>query len=164
MPRVTFEYGPKPALNALAYLQRRLPGLTRLEAFKLLYLADRHHLEIYGRPITGDRYAAMEKGPVPSRTYDFVKKRAGDGWRLPDLNDPDLEAFSDSEQEVLDEVVDKYGRYTARELINITHDKVWKDTWGEAEAAGKGSEPIPWERIIQSLKNGDDIFRALLND
>lgn len=164
MPKVTFKYGLEPALNALAYLQHRIPRLTRLKAFKLLYLADRRHLELYGRPITGDGYAAMKNGPVPSHIYDFVKKEAGNGRSLPRLEEPNLDDFSDSEQEVLDEIIKKYGHYTAAQLVRITHDEVWKSAWGEAEAWGKGSEPIPWEQIIQSLENGKDVFQVLLND
>ena len=164
MPKVTFEYGLEPALNALAYLQQRIPRLTRLKAFKLLYLADKRHLELYGRPITGDRYTAMKNGPVPSNTYDYVTSSIGKGTKLPHFGEPDLEMFSDSEQEVLDEIISNYGRRSASVLVELSHDSVWQRAWEEAEAKGKGSEPISWERIIEHLENGSDIFKALLDD
>lgn len=164
MPKVTFEYGLEPALNALAYLQQRVSGLTRLKAFKLLYLADKRHLELYGRPITGDSYVAMQNGPVPSNAYDYVTKEIGGGKDLPHFDEPDLDKFSDSEQEVLDEIISKYGRRSASALVELSHDSVWQRAWEEAEAKGKGSEPIPWERIIEHLVNGSDILMALLDD
>jgi hypothetical protein len=40
---------------------------------KKLYLADRTALIRWGKPITGDRLAAMEKGPVVSGIYDLMK-------------------------------------------------------------------------------------------
>ena len=40
---------------------------------KVLYFADKRHLEHYGRFISGDNYVAMKHGPVPSVTYDILK-------------------------------------------------------------------------------------------
>jgi len=164
MPKVTFEYSLKPALNALAYLQQRLPGITRLDAFKLLYLADRRHLELYGRPISGDKYVAMDNGPVPSRAYDYVLKKVGKGRELPDLGVPDLNQFSDSEQEVLDEIIKRHGNQGTSHLLRVTHDGIWRQALDAAKAKGKGSGPIPWEQIIQSLDNGEEVIEALLKD
>jgi len=165
MPKVTFEYSLKPALNALAYLQQRIPRLTRLKAFKLLYLADKRHLELSGRPITGGTYAALKNGPVPQRLYDYVKETAGpNSYSLPKFHEPDLRKFSDSEQRVLDEIIEKYGKYSTGQLIDLSHDSAWGAAWESAQAQGKGSEPISWEQIIESLDNGKDIFEALFDD
>jgi len=41
---------------------------------KILYYADKWHLERYARPITGDIYIAMNDGPVPSGVYDLVRE------------------------------------------------------------------------------------------
>lgn len=46
--------------------------------FKILYFAERKHLAMYGRPITGDRYIAMKAGPVPSDIFDILKILRGD--------------------------------------------------------------------------------------
>jgi hypothetical protein len=48
--------------------------LTQYDIVKSLFLADRKHLNEYGRPITFDNYVAMEHGPVPSLAYDFLKE------------------------------------------------------------------------------------------
>ncbi|QJX04100.1 Panacea domain-containing protein [Rhizobium brockwellii] len=47
---------------------------TQYDIVKSIFLADRRHLNEYGRPITFDRYVAMEHGPVPSSVYDLLKK------------------------------------------------------------------------------------------
>lgn len=51
--------------------------LTQFEVLKTLFLADRAHLNRYGRPITFDQYVAMQDGPVPSLAYDVLKEAIG---------------------------------------------------------------------------------------
>ena len=46
---------------------------TQYEIVKTLFLADKKHLNTYGRPITFDNYCAMNHGPVPSLAYDLLK-------------------------------------------------------------------------------------------
>ncbi|NEI75525.1 DUF4065 domain-containing protein [Rhizobium leguminosarum] len=46
---------------------------SQYDIVKSIFLADRRHLNEYGRPITFDRYFAMEHGPVPSNVYDLLK-------------------------------------------------------------------------------------------
>ncbi|WP_409530306.1 Panacea domain-containing protein [Shinella sp.] len=56
--------------------------MGRFHALKTLYYADRAHLQRYGRPITGDRYIAMENGPVPSYAYNAVKQQLPEAERV----------------------------------------------------------------------------------
>lgn len=41
---------------------------------KAMYFADLYHLEHHGFFIAGDKYIAMEAGPVPSGFYDILKE------------------------------------------------------------------------------------------
>lgn len=52
---------------------------TQYDIVKSLFLADRSHLNKWGRPITYDNYVAMKHGPVPSLAYDLLKRNE---WRL----------------------------------------------------------------------------------
>ena len=52
------------ALAAVLYVAHRLPHSTLHTLSKVLYFADRKHLERYGRFIFGDTYIAMKFGPV----------------------------------------------------------------------------------------------------
>ena len=47
--------------------------VSQYDLVKTLFLADRAHLNEWGRPITYDNYTAMFHGPVPSLAYDFLK-------------------------------------------------------------------------------------------
>lgn len=80
------KFKEQKALNAILYIAHELIKKSperRADLYKLqkiLYFADRYHLAKYGRLITGDFYIAMKDGPVPSRTYDMLKKIRGDGY------------------------------------------------------------------------------------
>lgn len=59
--------------EAILYLLSQRAGLTQYQIVKALFLADRRHLNDYGRPITFDNYVALEHGPVPSAAYEALK-------------------------------------------------------------------------------------------
>ena len=47
--------------------------ITQYDIVKSVFLADRSHLNKYGRPVTFDNYFAMKDGPVATLTYDLLK-------------------------------------------------------------------------------------------
>jgi uncharacterized phage-associated protein len=48
--------------------------LSQYDILKMIFLADKGHLNAYGRPVTFDNYYAMKEGPVPSFAYDLLKE------------------------------------------------------------------------------------------
>ena len=46
---------------------------SQYDIVKSLFLADRQHMNRFGRPITFDNYVALKHGPVPSLSYDILK-------------------------------------------------------------------------------------------
>lgn len=50
-----------------------IDGDSYLKLIKLLWAADRFSLRNFGHTVTGDRYAALNYGPVASHTYDLMK-------------------------------------------------------------------------------------------
>jgi hypothetical protein len=50
--------------------------VTQYDVVKSLFLADRAHLNKYGRPITYDNYRALLHGPVPMLAYDFLRENS----------------------------------------------------------------------------------------
>jgi uncharacterized phage-associated protein len=57
----------------MAEAQRRMRNVSQYDLLKTLFLADRTHLNEWGRPVTYDNYCAMLHGPVPSLAYDLLK-------------------------------------------------------------------------------------------
>ncbi len=109
---------------------------------KALYFADKCHLHRYGRFIFGDRYVAMRLGPVPSGAYDLMKIARGenpilrceevhnafsvDKNRVLPYVDADLDAFSESDIECLDEGIQECRGLSFGELKDRSHDPAWE--------------------------------------
>lgn len=137
-----FSTRPDKTVNAMAFFAERCPGITKMKIFKLMYFADKEHLLRYGRPITGDRYVAMKWGPTPSASYDMTKGSAPSrqmslfhskltvaGNSVKGLHSPDMKVFSRSDEQVLNEIADKYGKMTAAKLSNLSHkEAAWRQT------------------------------------
>jgi len=155
-------FDAEKALEVLLYIGRRVPDLY--SAVKVLYFADKEHLERYGRQISGDTYVAMDWGPVPSETYDLVKCARGDHRRdfglpvketlaicdrkvLCPKREPDLDLLSESDMECLDFAIERYGGLNFDELSRLSHEEpAYKE-------AGK-DEYMELESIVRSLHNG----------
>lgn len=74
---ISFSVDKTKTIGALHFLMREANARKRkpsqYELVKSVFLADRGHLNSFGRPITFDRYVAMTHGPVPSFVYDCLK-------------------------------------------------------------------------------------------
>ena len=60
--------------HVIALGDKHESAVTQYDILKSLFIADRSHLNKYGRPITFDNYVAMKAGPVPSLAYDLLKE------------------------------------------------------------------------------------------
>lgn len=143
--KLNFAFDVQKFVNASAYLVERCPETTRMKLAKLLFFADKEHLLTYGRPVIGDRYVKMEYGPVPSAGYNLIKRdeRAAvedqsifDRHLTVHGNDvtlkapADLRHLSETDIEVLNEVVAKYGHLTPAQLSTLSHRE---PAWMQAE-------------------------------
>lgn len=76
-----FQFNESKGVEALAHIADKWAGITAFYASKVLFFAEKMHLNRYSRPIVGDTFIAMPNGPVPSTLYDFIKgklEQAGD--------------------------------------------------------------------------------------
>lgn len=168
------------ALAAILLIVNRCSSTTKHQAFKLLYLAEKLHLERYGYFIVGDDYYAMNHGPVPSRIYDAIKFAAGHGPYLSldeDLKEgfsrclevrghhltarcePDLGSLSDSDISCILETIDNHGGKSFGKLTELSHDQAWCRAWNK----GNLSCPMDFEEIVSTLPNAEEIFEHLNN-
>ena len=126
-------------IQALTYIAYQQPGhkINSMKAYKLLWLADRYHLRQYGRTITGDTFFALPHGVVPSDAKNVVEhqathiptdekyrdkyiKRLGK-YSFQAITEPDVMLFSDSDQEVLDKILQVFGALNQYELEKLSH-------------------------------------------
>src|SRR4051794_37148117 len=79
-----YRVNPRKALEVILWLAHRQSPIDFYHILKMVYFADKYHLNIYGRPVVGDRYEAKNYGPVPTAVYDILK---GDGLALQALDE-----------------------------------------------------------------------------
>lgn len=163
-------------VELLLYLAHARPDADKYQAVKFFYLADREHLERYGRPITNEFYYALDYGPVASVTLDILN---GSPWPLRQLGIKELpfeieegktkdgynttfirkplrkfnpELFSKSDLKVFDAIVDKYRNATFDELFKITHDHfAYKNAWHNRPHGSRRAE-MSYDEMIEDEK------------
>jgi len=162
-------------VELLLHLAKTRPGADKYQAVKFFYLADRAHLNKYGRPITFENYYAMSYGPVASTVLDLLNgnmasaKAAGIN-ELPfrtevgktksghdttfireAFREVDYDIFSKSDIEIFNEVVRKYGNSTFDDLFKATHDHyAWFNAWNNRRQ-GERAEMF-YEEMIDDEK------------
>jgi len=102
--------------------------MSNLKLQKLLYYAQSFHLAIFEKKLFSEPIEAWALGPVVKSVYDHYKQHGSDPIHFsPDTFDPDL--FDQQVKELLDEVFEVYGQYSASALVRFTHEEPpWKET------------------------------------
>jgi uncharacterized phage-associated protein len=128
---------------------QRFLGKTKL--MKLFYFLDFMHVKKYGAPVTFDTYYNLEHGPIPSAIKSLVDAAEDDidnalladtiqikqtpgqeihrVQALRPLTDRDMDLLSDSEQEILEKVVTRFGGVNTKAIERASHDEApWAKT------------------------------------
>ncbi|MFA5000780.1 MAG: Panacea domain-containing protein [Candidatus Paceibacterota bacterium] len=151
--------------NVILYFADRIQNgtLGKLKMMKLLYYLDFDFFEKHGRSITGDEYLRFENGPVPRMAEKLLKEMNGQEIKITakkvgvGLNDQqhiqalrayDLNVFSREELVMLEEVADKWEKFSGSEMKSATH--------GEAPwIATKPNEVIDYNLVYYRNKYGE---------
>ncbi len=127
----------KDVANYLLYLSKPEDGdiISHLKLQKLLYYCQGFALALHGAPLFDDTIQAWGHGPVVPDLYkEYVQH--GDQPIPPEpAFDPD--ALSPPQRDLIDEVYEVYGQFSAWKLRNLTHQE---PPWIEAYAKGQNSE------------------------
>jgi uncharacterized phage-associated protein len=135
-----FQFDETKAVETLTYIATQWPGVTAFYASKILFFAEKLHLNRYGRPIVADTFIAMPNGPVPSTIYNFIEgnlDQAGDPEAITKaieveriqyahvnaLRPADGDALSSSDMECLDEAIAFCRVQGFKALSNRTHQE-----------------------------------------
>jgi uncharacterized phage-associated protein len=137
--------------NLLNYLSTHIQMLSMTKALKLLYLIDETAYSRTGVPVTWVDYKVWEMGPVAEELYEELRNERflmENGQRI-SLEDyvqtkrtdyqgrefiiiepkgtPQMDSFSPFELELISNIVERFGSYTAKQLIDLLHeqDTLW---------------------------------------
>lgn len=121
--------------NALIYMAEGVAGLSKTKALKLLYLMEERMALRYHVPFLGIPYEVWQAGPVAKDVFidlsdgpyllkDYIKTETHHtGTYIVSVKPFCDDEFSDCEIEMMDEILHKYGKMTASELVEETHKK-----------------------------------------
>ena len=111
-------------------------NISNLKLQKLVYYAQGFHLAWYGKPLFPEEIRSWSHGPVVYELYNSYRSYGSEAIPTPEDYDPSH--LDDQTRELLEEVYNVYGQYSAWGLRNLTHEEPpWKDT--------PRNEPIPHE-------------------
>lgn len=172
---INFQVNSDKALESILYLSNKKPNIDHYHILKMLFYADKEHLNKYGRPIIGDTYIKMDAGPVPSEVLDiinfncfrfsskffdkilesFIVTQSNKKKLISPLRKTNTDLFSESDIECLDAAFDFCKNKTFNELYNITHkEKAWKNA--------EKNKNMDYELFIQDDNpNKEDIIENL---
>lgn len=170
MSPIRFKFDAEKALEVILYVASNAHIPDVYHVLKILYFADKNHLEENGRFIFGDSYVAMAHGPVPSGAYDIIKyvrnssslislEHAKASFEVsPDhtiqpLRPPDLDLLSKTEIKCLDDSMRENGALTFAELKMKSHDAAFK--------SADVNDVISVEAIASTLADGNLIIEHL---
>jgi uncharacterized phage-associated protein len=109
--------------------------LSNLKIQKLLYYAQGFNLALNGVPLFEEKIVAWQYGPVVEEVYQELKNYNG---LIPQFDDQDDSYLTEIEIELLKEVYDVYGQFSATKLVEMTHNEMpWKTTAIRAEISHK---------------------------
>ena len=112
--------------------------ISNLKLQKLLYYCQGFHLAIYKKPLFEDRIEHWTYGPVVPNVYHEFKKY-GDA-HIPIPKGSDFSVLSKDQKELIDDVYDDYGQFSAWKLRDMTHQEPpWNKT--------KDNEEISHEQL-----------------
>jgi uncharacterized phage-associated protein len=146
-----YRVNTRKAVEVILWLAEKQAPIDFYHVLKVVFYADKYHLNAYGRPIVGDTYGAFNHGPVATTVYDILKQDAlevqafdayteGSNDNLPfEVRDrywvhPKREAnkllLSKSDMEALDWAFGEYGSLPFKKLERLTHDEPsWKNAY-----------------------------------
>ncbi|RUT51007.1 Panacea domain-containing protein [Campylobacter fetus] len=132
------------AIQSIDYIVKTIGTTDIIKVLKLLFFAERYHIRKYARSISEDTFYAMKKGPVPSNTYDLIKKNNIQELSITSKEISsnnyfktleDYEDLSTTDIEALDFAVKNFGDLSSKQLIDKTHDyKEWNRFVNELKA------------------------------
>jgi len=124
--------------NVVLFFAKKVQNgtLGKLKMMKLLYFLDFDFFEKYGKSVTGDLYLRFENGPIPQmaekilkemngKDIKITKRKIADGYNdqqhIESLKDFDMNLFTKEELMMMEEVADKWEKFSGSEMKMATH-------------------------------------------
>jgi len=128
-------------------------SITHLKLQKLVYYAQAWSLALRGKPLFDEELQAWAHGPVAESVFHEYRDFS---WRaIPAPEEvPEIDA---DDAELVDEIVETYGEYSAKQLERMTHsEKPWMETRGDLPVEARSSRLIGKELMASFYRESYD--------
>jgi len=119
-------------------------GISNLKLQKLVYYAQGFFSAIFDSPLFDENIEAWTHGPVVPSLYRSYKEHGASRIALP--GEFDKSSLTKEEFELIEEVFEVFGQYSAWKLRNMTHEE---DPWINHEDQ---ADVIPFDEIKNYFK------------
>lgn len=156
-----FRFNAERAVQAAAVVLRQEPShsMNYMKLLKVLYMAERKMLSRAGSMITGDRFVAMERGPVLSGVYDLIKGEHTDSelwdtfiekerYNVRLKSPPGVDKLSKLEIEILSDVALEYEHFDEWDMVRETHKL---PEWKKNQPEESSQNPIPLLHVLEAI-------------
>jgi len=164
---IKFKLNPQKRLEAILWLVNQGENkLTKYYILKMLYYAEKYHLNHYGRPVFGDELSAMHEGPMPSTTYDLFKRViagivktdfvfGSDDRTIHASRPANTDYLSATDIKALKYGLEKCSKLDYPQLKAMSHkEKDYLEAWNKR--GSKGSHPIDLKDAIDTVNQTED--------
>jgi len=149
---IKFNLNKRKAVEAVLWFIKEKKVNDMYAIWKMLFAAEKYHLNTYGRPVTGEIYLAMQLGTVPKWLYKEACEQFGIGFvkagrKLIAERDCIKDFFSETDIEALKHGYKEYVGLKFDAIKDKNHkEPAWDKHW---KRRGKLKEvPIHFEDII----------------
>jgi uncharacterized phage-associated protein len=119
--------------------------ISNLQLQKLVYYAQGLHLALYDTQLFPEEIEAWTHGPAIPELYHTYREYGSNAIPIP--HDVDFQIYDKQTRELLDEIYQVYGQFSAWKLRNMTHDE---PPWSNAYA-NEGPGGIIPNQIMRSF-------------
>ncbi len=161
-----FKFNSEKAIQAVAFLLRRERGhrMNYMRLLKVLYFAEREILAESGKPLTGSRVLAMQRGPVLEDIFQVIHGSHNavarwssflqvDRYQLEMITDPGAGLLSRFVTRKLEEVATRYDALDEWAMVEETHKL---PEWQKNDPGGSSRE-IPLADILEAVGRSADL-------
>lgn len=168
--------------NAIVYLTKRIPNLSKTKTLKLIYILDELAIRKSGIPYFNLKYKVWKFGPVSEEIFidlssettllrKYIERSSEEGTNsIIPIAEFDDNEFSDNDIALLEFVIEEFGGRTAKDLVSYTHRK--KSPWHNTALENSVLDLLESEEInntellidMGSLVNHDERKKAIYDE
>ena len=102
--------------------------ISNLKLQKLLYYMQGYHLAFFDTELFSEDIVAWQYGPVVEVVYGYYQQYGKNAINVPENND-NIICLADEQEDLFNSVYKEYNKFSAIELMDMTHDEYpWKTT------------------------------------